>query len=238
MTTFSILAEATDGGSKIDLYLFPAVAVAIAVIIWLFLWYFWRDCSDEGLPAEVGGDTHPGRVSVPAVTDSTSAVAVGESPRQSTNRNPGTAASSPVKPSAIETAATAASGADVKGGTTKAEHGKMSAEFKTATEEQAAAQFAGELTEGSVRQDPVYGILYVGRPDAIDDLKLIKGVANVLEGKLNEIGVYRFKQVAVWTEPACREFSKMMTSFKDRIYRDNWIAQAKQFHFDKYGENL
>ena len=237
MTTFPILAEATDGGSKIDLYLFPAVAVAIAIIIWLFLWYFWRDCSDEGLRAD-GGDTPSGHVSVPAVTASSSAIAAVESPRPSANLKVETTASPPVKASAIEAAAVAASGADLKGGTTKVEDEKALAEFKTATEEQAAAQFSGELSEGTVRQDPVYGILYVGKPDSVDDLKLIKGVANVLEGKLNEIGVYRFKQVAVWTEPACREFSKMMTSFKDRIYRDNWIAQAKQFHFDKYGEEL
>ena len=237
MTAVSILAEGCGGWLEPGLRFVAAVAVAIAIIIWLFLWYFWRDCSDEGLPAEVG-DTHPGRVSVPSVTGSSPAIAAAESPRPSANRKVETAASSPVKASAIEPVAVAASGADLKGGTTKVEDEKAPAEFKTATEEQAAAQFAGELSEGTVRQDPVYGILYVGKPDSVDDLKLIKGVANVLEGKLNEIGVYRFKQVAVWTEPACREFSKMMTSFKDRIYRDNWIAQAKQFHFDKYGEEL
>lgn len=106
-----------------------------------------------------------------------------------------------------------------------------------ASEAEAAEQFSEELAEGKVRQDPVYGIVYQEAPETVDDLKKIKGVAKVLEGKLNGVGVYRFKQVAVWTDAACQEFSKMLT-FKDRIYRDDWIAQAKEFHHEKYDEKL
>lgn len=110
-------------------------------------------------------------------------------------------------------------------------------DFEAASEEEAASLFTAELDAGHVRQDPVYGIVYNEKPDEVDDLKKISGIANVLEGKLNGIGVYRFKQVAVWTDAACREFSKMLT-FKNRIYRDNWLAQAKQLHEEKYGEKL
>ena len=46
-------------------------------------------------------------------------------------------------------------------------------------------------------------------PDEIDDLKVISGVGKVLEGKLQGIGVYRFKQVAFWTDSACKEFNKL-----------------------------
>lgn len=109
--------------------------------------------------------------------------------------------------------------------------------FQAATEAEAADLFSGELESGEVRQDPVYGIVYVDPPGEVDDLKRIKGVAKVLEGKLHGIGVYRFKQVAVWTDAACEEFSKLLT-FKDRIYRDSWIAQARQLHEEKHGEKL
>ncbi len=111
-------------------------------------------------------------------------------------------------------------------------------EFKAASEEEAASTFASELASGTVKQDPVYGILYTGKPEEVDDLKQIKGVGKVLEGKLNGIGVYRFKQVGVWTQPCCEEFAKLLTAFKDRIYRDNWIAQAKRFHNEKYDDKL
>ncbi|MEM1441385.1 MAG: hypothetical protein AAGF67_03525 [Verrucomicrobiota bacterium] len=49
--------------------------------------------------------------------------------------------------------------------------------------------------------------------------------------------MYRFKQVAVWTDAACQEFSKLLT-FKNRIYTDNWLAQAKTLHEEKYDEKL
>lgn len=111
-------------------------------------------------------------------------------------------------------------------------------EFVAASAEEAASIFEDELASGAVKQDPVYGILYTAKPDDVDDLKKIKGVGKVLEGKLNSIGVYRFKQVAVWTDEACKEFSNMLTAFKDRLYRDNWLAQAKVFHEKKYNEKL
>jgi predicted flap endonuclease-1-like 5' DNA nuclease len=110
-------------------------------------------------------------------------------------------------------------------------------EFRAASEDEAAKLFAEELASGAVRQDPVYGIVYASPPAEIDDLKQIKGVAKVLEGKLHAVGVYRFRQVAVWTDAACAEFSKML-SFKKRLYQDNWLAQAKTLHEAKYGERL
>ncbi|MDF1738122.1 MAG: hypothetical protein P1U86_03095 [Verrucomicrobiales bacterium] len=111
-------------------------------------------------------------------------------------------------------------------------------EFQAASEEEAASTFAAELASGTVKQDSVYGILYAEKPAEVDDLKKIKGVGKVLEGKLNGIGVYRFKQVGVWTQPSCEEFAKLLTAFKDRIYRDNWIAQAKKLHNEKYDDTL
>lgn len=110
-------------------------------------------------------------------------------------------------------------------------------DFQAASTEEAASLFADELSSGTVKQDPVYGIIYTSAPDDLDDLKRIKGVAKVLEGKLHGIGVYRFKQVAVWTDAACQEFSKLLT-FKNRIYTDNWLAQAKTLHEEKYDEKL
>lgn len=110
--------------------------------------------------------------------------------------------------------------------------------MQTATTAQAAARFQTEIASGLVRQDDRYGIVYLTPPTERDDLKLIKGIAKVLEGKLHQIGVYQFRQIAVWTDPAVAEFSKLLPNFKDRIYRDDWIAQAKNFHQEKYGETL
>ena len=110
-------------------------------------------------------------------------------------------------------------------------------EIDTATPEQAAAAFREELDGGFARQDEALGVIYNQRPDSVDDLKLIKGVANILEQKLHDSGIHRFKQIALWTDQAAREFGTRL-SFSDRIFRDDWVAQAKQYHEDKYDEKL
>jgi len=61
-----------------------------------------------------------------------------------------------------------------------------------------------------------------------DDLKKIKGVGKVLEGKLNEAGIYHFWQVAALNEAQIAELEEEM-SFPGRIERDEWVKQAEEF---------
>lgn len=75
---------------------------------------------------------------------------------------------------------------------------------------------ADEGTKPEMLQAPV------GTPD---DLKQISGVGPVLEGKLNDLGVYHFWQIARWT-PAEVAWVDGFLNFKGRIERDEWIRQA------------
>jgi large subunit ribosomal protein L21 len=59
-----------------------------------------------------------------------------------------------------------------------------------------------------------------------DDLKKILGVGPVLEGKLNELGIYHFWQVAKF-EQRDIDLVNDATAFPGRIERDEWIDQAK-----------
>ncbi|MGP9788457.1 NADH-quinone oxidoreductase subunit E [Roseinatronobacter sp. NSM] len=59
-----------------------------------------------------------------------------------------------------------------------------------------------------------------------DDLKLLKGVGPKLEGVLNDLGVFHFWQVAVWT-PDDVAWVDDRLKFKGRIERDGWIEQAR-----------
>ncbi len=59
-----------------------------------------------------------------------------------------------------------------------------------------------------------------------DDLKQIKGIGKVIEGKLNAMGIYHFKQIADWDRGEINYVSTFL-SFKGRIDRENWVAQAK-----------
>ncbi|TDH39095.1 NADH-quinone oxidoreductase subunit E [Pseudohoeflea suaedae] len=66
----------------------------------------------------------------------------------------------------------------------------------------------------------------VEKPASPDDLKLISGVGPALERKLNDLGIYTYKQVASWKK-AEREWVDGYLSFKGRIDRDDWVRQAK-----------
>jgi len=59
-----------------------------------------------------------------------------------------------------------------------------------------------------------------------NDLKLISGVGPVLEGKLNELGIYHFWQIAKFESKDIDLVNDAM-AFPGRIERDEWIAQAQ-----------
>jgi predicted flap endonuclease-1-like 5' DNA nuclease len=65
-----------------------------------------------------------------------------------------------------------------------------------------------------------------GKPD---DLKLIKGVAGVLEKMLHNIGVYYFWQVADWSAEDIAYADRQLEVFKGRIERDHWVDQCREF---------
>ncbi|WP_306114430.1 MULTISPECIES: 50S ribosomal protein L21 [unclassified Roseovarius] len=60
-----------------------------------------------------------------------------------------------------------------------------------------------------------------------DDLKQLSGVGPALEKKLLEAGVTTFAQIAAWTEDDVAAMDEKL-SFKGRIEREGWIAQAKE----------
>ena len=60
-----------------------------------------------------------------------------------------------------------------------------------------------------------------------DDLTQLSGVGPALLKKLNAAGITTFAQIAAWTEVDVAEFDEKL-SFKGRIEREGWIAQAKE----------
>jgi predicted flap endonuclease-1-like 5' DNA nuclease len=60
-----------------------------------------------------------------------------------------------------------------------------------------------------------------------DDLKEIEGIGPALEKLVNSMGIYHFQQIAEWTETDVALVDAEMKSFKGRITRDKWVAQAR-----------
>ena len=61
-----------------------------------------------------------------------------------------------------------------------------------------------------------------------DDLKKIKGVGPAIEKTLNEMGIFRFQQIADMTEYEIDRVAQRLKGFHSRIYRENWIGQARE----------
>ena len=59
-----------------------------------------------------------------------------------------------------------------------------------------------------------------------DDLKKVKGIGPVYEGRLNELGIFTFEQIAKLNVEA-REAVEDLTGFPGRVEREDWIGQAK-----------
>jgi len=61
-----------------------------------------------------------------------------------------------------------------------------------------------------------------------DDLKRIVGVGPKLEALLHDLGFWHFDQIAAWTPAQVAWVNSRLGTFKGRIERDDWIAQARK----------
>lgn len=60
-----------------------------------------------------------------------------------------------------------------------------------------------------------------------DDLQQIKGVGPAIERTLNELGIYRFDQISGISEYDIDRVAGRLKGFRSRIYREDWIGQAR-----------
>jgi predicted flap endonuclease-1-like 5' DNA nuclease len=71
-----------------------------------------------------------------------------------------------------------------------------------------------------------------------DNLKQIKGIGPAIENTLNEMGISRFSQIAEMSEYDIDRIAKRLKGFRSRIYREDWIGQAREFHSQKTDDGL
>ena len=64
----------------------------------------------------------------------------------------------------------------------------------------------------------------------------IVGIGKVFEAMLHRLGVYYFRQIAAFGPAELARVNSQLKEFKGRIEHDDWIGQAKELHFKKYGE--
>ena len=107
---------------------------------------------------------------------------------------------------------------------TPAANGKVekAAVAESAKQAAAPAEPVGAVTE--TKPD----LLSAARGGKGDDLELIRGVGPKLAVMLNEMGVWHYDQIAVWTAEELAWVDARLTGFKGRATRDDWVSQAKK----------
>lgn len=99
------------------------------------------------------------------------------------------------------------------------------AEVRVTPSELAGAVEDTDANKVETRQEESEPDLYTSAPSEVDNLKEIKGVGPGLERTLNEMGIYKFAQIAQWGEAEIAWVDARL-KFKGRIVRDGWVAQA------------
>jgi len=66
-----------------------------------------------------------------------------------------------------------------------------------------------------------------------DNLKEIRGVGPAIEKTLNGLGIYRFNQIAEMSEYDIDRVAQQLKGFRSRIYREDWIGQARTLQYQK-----
>lgn len=69
----------------------------------------------------------------------------------------------------------------------------------------------------------------------VDNLQEIVGIGKVFEKALNDLGVYSFRQLAAFGATDIARVNRELKECRGRLEQDDWIGQAKELYFKKYG---
>lgn len=119
------------------------------------------------------------------------------------------------------------SGADKTGVKAALGAGSAASSAVAATATKAAAPELAEARAESKAASTADPTIAAPEPAGGDDLKQLSGVGPALEKKLHDAGVTSFAQIAAWTDADIAEMDEKL-SFKGRIEREGWVAQAKK----------
>jgi len=72
------------------------------------------------------------------------------------------------------------------------------------------------------------------RPTEADRLQAISGIGPVIERVLNDLGIYRFSQLARFTSDNIEWLASRIDWFPQRIQREDWVGQARRLHGESH----
>ena len=66
------------------------------------------------------------------------------------------------------------------------------------------------------------------RAERQDDLTAIKQIGPFLQDQLNQVDIYRYEQIAEWTEADVTTYTELIGYLPGMIERDDWVGQARR----------
>ena len=99
----------------------------------------------------------------------------------------------------------------------------LEAEVEVETHEDPATEIEVQEESESEADDPVDEPINGAR----DKLQAVKGIGPAIEKTLNEMGIFRFQQIAEMSEYDIDRIAKRLKGLRSRIYREDWIGQAR-----------
>ncbi|MEM9561033.1 MAG: hypothetical protein AAGA93_00355 [Actinomycetota bacterium] len=103
---------------------------------------------------------------------------------------------------------------------------KAAADAAAAETADTAADVAG-TGRADVAAEPGPSAAVGDGPSPPDDLQAINGIGPVMEQTLNELGIWRFDQLAGLDDTAADELSSQLPGVPGRVEREGWVAQAR-----------
>ena len=120
--------------------------------------------------------------------------------------------------------------AEKKSDTLRMKLGDIEQNFVDMQQAKEDARRAGDDLNGDT---PAFGLS--GPDGEADDLTEIVGIGKVFEEMLHDLGIFHFRQIAAFGPGDVARINSELKEFRGRIEHDDWIGQAKELHFKKYG---
>lgn len=90
----------------------------------------------------------------------------------------------------------------------------------------------------SLREDRQLGLVFYLAPDQPDALDRLDSITPALVKDLNMLGVYKFEQIARWSELNLRSFALLLGMDPAELERLDWVRQAKLLHGETHGSKM
>lgn len=114
----------------------------------------------------------------------------------------------------------------------KQQSGALEANHLAATTEETGSNAASH--QGHWHLDPRLGLVYTQPPEGRDPLTQIAAITPMMEGKLNDLGIYTFRQISEWSPQVMQEFSRLL-GMPAPLIEDAWVGPARDLFSQNQG---